>query len=198
MLESLHDSPDPLSGPNTDIVELSQFSIGNPPQIAKATVAGSYEGFQHGRFEPDLVLGQVLRVIQLNIHPVGSARATRTNELAQFALLAGQESDLVSLSGQLQKRLFNACFEQRILLPGGELTLRTAVEASISAIRWSLSEGMLVSIAPVLPRYRVPAQPSKSTGNEAFRDQLQACASAVANGHPYQLSIEQSPIAPAG
>ncbi len=57
------------------------------------------------RLEPDVVPGQVVRIIEPDIHPGGTARAAGTSDFSVLLFLAGEKTDLVRLCRETRKLL---------------------------------------------------------------------------------------------
>jgi len=53
-----------------------EFPVRQPTQIAKAAVAATDQGLQTRRLEPDVVAGQVVWIIEPDVHPGGPVRAS--------------------------------------------------------------------------------------------------------------------------
>jgi hypothetical protein len=79
-------------------MQIPEFAVGHPRQIAKAAVAGADQRFHHHRREPDVVRGQVVPIIESDVHPRAPVRATRKSKFGILFFLAGEKLDLVRLT----------------------------------------------------------------------------------------------------
>ena len=96
-----------------------------------------------------MVPGQVVGIIEADVHPGGPIGAAVTGEVDALFFLPGEKPDLVRLLYSCQDGLFQSGFRAKDLVPGVGRSRHMVVPTILSASRASTATGILIIAAPV-------------------------------------------------
>jgi hypothetical protein len=115
LLEPPNHSSDLASPFEADVGQPHEFAARHPAQIPKSAAASAEQGPQHIRLEADVVPGQVVGIIEPDIHPGGPIRVAGPHEFTVF-FPAGEKSYLLRLNYSRQDRIFQRGFRAKDLV----------------------------------------------------------------------------------